>query len=227
MAALADPLRRALFRFVARQDHAVGRDEAARATGVPRSVAAFHLDRLVGEGLLETEYRRLGERRGPGAGRPSKLYRLAAGETLVSLPPRQYRLAADLLASAMSEAAAGGGDPAEVLLRLARERGRDRAQPVKAAARDEGGATVAAVVDALAGEGYEPVVGDGEVALANCPFHALVGTHAQLVCTMNLALLSGFVDALPGAGMVPRLEPAPGRCCVCLHLDRSRKEELR
>ncbi len=75
VAALGDPVRRSLFRFVSGQHHAVGRDEAAAAVGVARSVAAFHLDRLVAEGLLETEYRRLTGKRGPGAGRPSKLYR--------------------------------------------------------------------------------------------------------------------------------------------------------
>jgi predicted ArsR family transcriptional regulator len=227
VAALVDPLRRALYRFVAGQDHAVGRNEAAQAIGVARSVAAFHLDRLVAEGLLETEYRRLGERRGPGAGRPSKLYRPAAGDTVVSVPPRQYQLAADLLASAVSEATETGGDPADVLRRVAHQRGRERAGR---AARAVEGSTdaLAAVADALTREGYEPVVGEGEIVLANCPFHALVQAHTHLVCTMNLALLEGFVDALPEANLVARLEPTPGRCCVRLHFDPSaRKEQLR
>ena len=56
---------------------AVGRDEAAAAVGVTRALAAFHLDRLVRDGLLIPEYRRLTGRTGPGAGRPAKLYRRA------------------------------------------------------------------------------------------------------------------------------------------------------
>ena len=35
----------------------------------------FHLDKLVAHGLLDTEFRRLTGRQGPGAGRPTKLYR--------------------------------------------------------------------------------------------------------------------------------------------------------
>ncbi|MDQ3641298.1 MAG: helix-turn-helix domain-containing protein, partial [Actinomycetota bacterium] len=75
LAALGDPLRRRLYRFVGGQDHPVGRDEAAAGVGISRSTAAFHLDRLVDDGLLDAEFRRLTGRRGPGAGRPAKLYR--------------------------------------------------------------------------------------------------------------------------------------------------------
>src|SRR5215213_10815912 len=88
VAALGDPLRRRLYRFVSTQDHAVSRDEAAEAVATTRSAAAFHLDRLVQDGLLETEFRRLSGRQGPGAGRPAKLYRRSHGEIAVSLPAR-------------------------------------------------------------------------------------------------------------------------------------------
>src|SRR4051794_39208855 len=59
VASLAEPQRRALYRYVVARADAVSRDEAATAMGVPRSVAAFHLDRLAADGLLTTEYRRL------------------------------------------------------------------------------------------------------------------------------------------------------------------------
>ena len=75
MGPLADPLRRSLYLFVAAQGHEVSRDEAAAGTGISRSVAAFHLDKLVDGGLLEASFRRLGGRTGSGAGRSSKLYR--------------------------------------------------------------------------------------------------------------------------------------------------------
>ena len=57
VASLAEPQRRALYRFVVSRDGAVSKDDAAAAMGVARSVAAFHLDRLVAVGLLTTEYR--------------------------------------------------------------------------------------------------------------------------------------------------------------------------
>src|SRR5687767_12295746 len=89
LAALDDPTRRAVFDFVARSRVAVSRDAAAEAVGVSRRMAAFHLDRLADHGLLTVEYRRPAGRSGPGAGRPAKLYRRAAGEVAVSVPERQ------------------------------------------------------------------------------------------------------------------------------------------
>ena len=64
----------------------LSRDEAASALGISRELAAFHLDRLLRAGLLEAEYRRLGGRTGPGAGRPAKLYRRSSREIAISLP---------------------------------------------------------------------------------------------------------------------------------------------
>src|SRR6476659_1666933 len=88
---LADPVRRALYRFVAAQRGPVSRDQAADGVEVPRHTAKHHLDRLVDEGLLVTEFRRLTGRTGPGAGRPAKLYRRADTELEVSVPERCSR----------------------------------------------------------------------------------------------------------------------------------------
>ncbi|WP_433508456.1 hypothetical protein ACQP04_28940 [Pseudonocardia halophobica] len=55
----------------------MSRDQAAVGTELPRHTAKFHLDKLVEEGLLDTELRRLTGRRGPGAGRPTKGARTA------------------------------------------------------------------------------------------------------------------------------------------------------
>src|SRR5512144_2936435 len=107
LAVLAEPARRGLYLYVARRQQDVGRDEAAKAVGVSRSLAGFHLDRLVAEGLLETSFRRLSGRTGPGAGRPAKLYRRSGRELEVSLPQRSYKLAGRILATAMEAAAPG------------------------------------------------------------------------------------------------------------------------
>src|SRR5258705_8913011 len=100
---LADPVRRALYRHVVATGDPVGRDAAARAVGISRSLAAYHLDRLVDDGLLEPRYERLTQRQGPGAGRPAKLYGRSAAQFEVSLPPRDYELAARLLAEAVED----------------------------------------------------------------------------------------------------------------------------
>jgi len=73
LSSLADPVRRRLYEAVVRSAKPVGRDEAAAAAGVGRSLAAYHLDRLAEEGLLEVSYGRPEGRGGPGAGRPAKL----------------------------------------------------------------------------------------------------------------------------------------------------------
>jgi predicted ArsR family transcriptional regulator len=207
--ALGDRLRRSLYRFVAGAHRSVSRSEAAEETGVTRAAAAFHLDRLVADGLLDVEFRRLGGRQGPGAGRPAKLYRRAAGDVAVSLPPRRYDLAAALLAAAVDDADRTGEGVGPALARVARDRG-------AALAAGVGGPGTRDAVDVLADHGYEPVVDGDEVVLANCPFHALVGDHPDLVCGMNLALLEGFAAGLPGHPFTTRLQPDDRHCCVRL-----------
>src|SRR4051795_2706462 len=108
VSALAEPARRALYLYVATQQEPVSRDAAAEAVGLPRHTARFHLDRLVEEGLLDTEFRRLSGRRGPGAGRPAKLYRRSARELDVSVPERRYDTAGQILADAVARAADDG-----------------------------------------------------------------------------------------------------------------------
>ena len=75
------------------QAEPVSRDQAAAGVGVPRHTAKFHLDRLVEEGLLDTEFRRLAGRRARApAGRPSSTG-APSREVSVTLPERRYDLA--------------------------------------------------------------------------------------------------------------------------------------
>jgi predicted ArsR family transcriptional regulator len=210
VAALAEPTRRRLYDHVARQSGPVSRDEAAAAVAVPRATAAFHLDRLVDDGLLEVHFERRTGRTGPGAGRPSKLYQRADCTVGVSFPERHYDLAGDLLAAAMTAAETSGELPRAALDRLAYDRGRQMGEGVPPA----GGRTAALRI--LEERGFEPRVEDGTVTLANCPFHTLARTHTELVCGMNLRLLDGVLDGVPAAGLAARLQPSPGRCCVRL-----------
>jgi predicted ArsR family transcriptional regulator len=217
VAALDEPARRALYEWVAAAGRAVSRDEAASAVGVSRALAAFHLDRLVRDGLLEPEYKRLTGRTGPGAGRPAKHYRRAASEIAVSLPERRYDIAADLLATALEDASRSR--PPAALRQVARQAGR----AVGVAARTTAGPRPSrarrrtTLLDALRDRGYEPRDGPGgEIRFANCPFDALVDDHRDLVCGMNLALTEGLVDGLGDPGLQARLDPQPGMCCVAL-----------
>jgi predicted ArsR family transcriptional regulator len=225
ISSLAEPVRRALYRFVARHDGAVTKDQAAEAVGVARSVATFHLDRLVTEGLLTAEFRRLTGRQGPGAGRPAKLYRRATGETEVSVPPRQYDLAAALLATAVNESLHSGTPVGEALTGAATERGRRLGEHAReqAGSRPSRRELLEAALSELEDEGYEPRAQGDEVVLVNCPFHALVHDQRELVCGMNLDLLCGMAEAVGDDVLTARLEPSDGRCCVRLDTRPGRK----
>lgn len=209
VAALAEPTRRRLYEHVVRQPAPVGRDDVAGALGLARATAVFHLDRLVADGLLDVHFERRSGRTGPGAGRPAKLYRRSGVAVEVSLPPRQYDLAGELLAAAMVEAEQSGESPRAALERGAFRRGREMAADVTA-----GGA--AAVVGVLEGAGFEPRASDGAIVLANCPFHALAQQQTELVCGMNLHLLDGVLTGIRDAGLVASLRPEAGMCCVRL-----------
>jgi predicted ArsR family transcriptional regulator len=204
LAALGEPTRRALYAYIVAQDRAVSRDQAASATGTKRATAAFHLDRLVDDGLLEARFARVSGRTGPGAGRTAKLYARARRQIAVSLPPRRYEIAAEVLASALEAAERGAAPVNEAVARAAGQAGRQIAGQ---------GADLAEV---LTRSGYEPKQDpDGCIHLANCPFHELLACHVDLVCAMNLHLLRGVIGEL-GSGAQARLDPAEGRCCVTI-----------
>ncbi|MFI8192220.1 helix-turn-helix transcriptional regulator [Streptomyces sp. NPDC085946] len=219
IAVLQDPVRRRLYEYVAAQGREVGRNEAAEAVGVARTLAAHHLDRLTEAGLLESGSRRLTGRSGPGAGRPAKVYTRARAERSVSLPARDYRTAAELLAEAAEQAGLDAG-----LYAAARRRGEAlRGSEAPCVGLGE-------AMEMLAARGYEPhlegagSVQDGEgadettgttvrvVRMRNCPFHAVAERFPPLVCGMNLALLEGLLGT--DGPLRARMDARPGECCV-------------
>ena len=223
IALLDEPNRRRLYDLVSASHEPVGRDDAAAALGISRELAAFHLDRLVEGGLLETEYRRRGGRSGPGAGRPAKLYRRSSREIAMSIPPRHYDLAADVMAAALE--GLGGASGVEAVAAIARERGATIGTDArrKAGARPGRRRLLAGLLDVLRRAGYEPHLdAAGTICLRNCPYDALAAQHRDLTCGMNLAWATGVVDGL-GAPAAVELAPEPGRCCVVFS-ERSGRE---
>ncbi|MFJ9944330.1 helix-turn-helix transcriptional regulator [Streptomyces erythrochromogenes] len=228
IAVLQDPVRRRLYEYVVAQGREVGRNEAAEAAGVARTLAAHHLDRLTEAGLLESGSRRLTGRSGPGAGRPAKVYTRARVERSVSLPARDYRTAAELLAEAAEQAGLDAG------LRAAARR---RGESLRGAAAPCGGLEEA--VELLAARGYEPHLEEGEdgqeaegseaqggeagrgavVRMRNCPFHAVAERFPPLVCGMNLALLEGLIGT--DGPVRARMDARPGECCVVIEASKN------
>ncbi|MFD7963656.1 helix-turn-helix transcriptional regulator [Streptomyces zaomyceticus] len=240
IAMLQDPVRRRLYEYVAAQGREVGRNEAAEATGVARTLAAHHLDRLTEAGLLESGSRRLTGRSGPGAGRPAKVYTRTKAERSVSLPARDYRTAAELLAEAAEQAGLDAG-----LCAAARRRG----ESLRGSAAPCGDLEEA--MRMLAARGYEPHledIGGPEDAVAdvdtdagagagantdadsagaaarvvrmrNCPFHAVAERFPPLVCGMNLALLEGLLGT--DGPVRARMDARPGECCVVVEASKN------
>ena len=101
----------------------MSREEASGALDIGRPLAAFHLDKLVEAGVLEARFERRTGRTGPGAGRPSKLYRPIGGEVSASVPDRHYDLAGSLLASAVATATRTGAPVADCVRETARAAG--------------------------------------------------------------------------------------------------------
>lgn len=207
---LAEPARRALYEHVVGQPAPVSREQAAEAVGVPVHSAKFHLDKLVAAGLLEVEYRRLTGRTGPGAGRPAKLYRRSEREVAVSVPPRRYDLVGEVLAEGVDRAVRDQVPVDEAVHAAARQVG----ARLTAAAPTPAGSPLDRVGEVLRPHGYEPRVVDVELCLTNCPFDRLAADHVELVCGLNLSLVSGVLDGLGEAVLEARLAPEPGFCCV-------------
>jgi predicted ArsR family transcriptional regulator len=214
IAPLADPVRRRVYLYVRGRGCDVGRDEAARAVGISRPLAAFHLDKLAQYGLLDASFRRLNRRRGPGAGRPAKLYRRSKGQVSLALPERHYELAARLFLDALNAAPspAALGALGRLAAKLGRTLGEAAGRPRRAAAPR----WLDRVETVLDRWGYEPSRRAGETHLENCPFGALVQQCPPIVCRMNLALIRGVLRGIGARGVAAELRPEPGACCVVL-----------
>jgi predicted ArsR family transcriptional regulator len=213
VALLGEPVRRRLYEHVVQEPEPVSREQAAKTVGIKRSLAAFHLDKLAEEGLLDVEFRRLSGRKGPGAGRPAKLYKKPAQDIEVSLPHREYALAARLFAQALSSEQPAG----DVVKEVARAFGREMADEVKRRAGQHQGRknltrTAEGVLDDYGFQPYHDP--DGNIRLRNCPFHSLSREFTDLVCGMNVQIMQSLLEELGLDRLQACLEPRPGMCCV-------------
>lgn len=202
LSVLEDSARRGLYEYITAQREPVSRDQAAAASGMSRTLAAYHLDKLVEADLLHARFERPEGRGGPGAGRPAKLYSPVRDAMSVTVPPRDYQLLAELFVEAVEHDASGA--VSQAIAEVARRSG-----------RKQGEKHMGALIRALRASGYWPIVDDDHIIrLRNCPFHALIDQHRETVCQLNLERVSGVVE---GSGLDEYeavLNPAPEHCCV-------------
>jgi predicted ArsR family transcriptional regulator len=215
VAALSDQLRRRMYGFIRRARRPVSREEAAETVGISRKLAAFHLDKLVEVGLLRARYEPVGGIR--KVGRTPKVYEPTDAEVHISIPAREHDLLADILIDVVLTPDPGKAGH-EAALQVARHRGaelgaaeRERARPGRLSVERALTMTTAA----LARYGFEPDrVTPTLLRLRNCPFHPLASKAPQLVCGINHAFLTGFLDTLHAPTLTAILAPRPGECCV-------------
>ena len=217
VAALDDDVRGALYAFARDADGPITRETAAGAVGISRKLAAFHLDKLVVAGLLQTRIEALGARK---VGRTPKVYEPVGADIAVHLPPREPQLLAEILVQAVvTEGIAERAGAA--VLRIARERGlalgadeRERLRPGRVGA--ERAMTLAGAV--LERHGFEPCRAGETLRLRNCPFHPLAASAPELVCGLNHAFVGGVLEGMHADTAIGAvLNPREGACCVELH----------
>ncbi|MFD9816094.1 helix-turn-helix transcriptional regulator [Streptomyces sp. NPDC059080] len=217
LSVLGEESRRQMFAFIRRQHRPVTRDEAAASVGISRKLAAFHLDKLVDAGLLHARYGSPGGIR--RVGRKPKVYEPADGHLQVSIPDRRHELLADLLLEAVLTEA-DGESAAHAALRTAARRGREWGEREREQTRPgrlgaERGLSVCERM--LDRHGFEPVrETPTQLRLLNCPFQPLAAQAPELVCGMNHAFITGYLQGLEVGGVEAILAPRPGECCVQL-----------
>jgi predicted ArsR family transcriptional regulator len=134
----------------------------------------------------------------------------------VSVPSRDYEVAARVLAEALESESGGRAAVARAARALGQQIGAEAARstadtPTSASDR---------LVEVLESRGYEPYDDGGTIRLRNCPFDALAAEHRNLVCEMNLALIQGATEELGDDALHPRLDPRSGECCVTFERSR-------
>lgn len=174
LAAAGDPQLRRILLYARGRRQGFVADDAAAALGIHRNVARSRLDRLAEAGFLAVTLERRGGRRGPGAGRPAKVYNVAPELEAVEFPDRRL---ADLIGLLV------GKLPARSREKALREAGVDFGRGFGAATRLRASRNVRTglerVCDALGSLGFQAslqsLTGDTAIlASATCPLRPLV-----------------------------------------------------
>jgi predicted ArsR family transcriptional regulator len=220
IAALDDDVRRALYLHVCAARGPVTRAEAARGVGISRKLAAFHLDKLVEHGLLQTGFVPPEARR---VGRAPRTYEPVESDVAVRLPAREPELLAAILIDAVT-GARPGEDARDAALRVAEEHGVALGATERARVRPGrlGVERAAALTQSLlAQQGFEPDRDGTVTRLRNCPFHPLAVRAREFVCGANHAYLRGVlvglkVDGVLRADLSPpsSLNRQSRECCI-------------
>lgn len=178
--------------------------------GLHVTTVRFHLTQLVEGGLLTAH-----SVRSPGAGRPTKKYRVATSP-LEQLPDAQaHRMLASLLTGAFGahDAERRPLTPEEVGLAWAHEHVDRDPPPRRARTPGEWLTSVGRMIDVLHTWGYTPSLRTEDsgrtvrIDLVDCPFLPLARSHPEVVCGIHRGLMRGTLDAFGETDAELSLEP--------------------
>lgn len=211
---LMSPVRRAIMDVLAH--HEPGAEGAPGMTAATLakelelhvSTVRFHVDQLVGAGLLEAEFTSVF-----GVGRPRKVYRVAPGSLQES--PEADQAALTKLAALLADTFTSGLTPNEAGRRWSQD---------NVPATGEGPARtpgqwlgkVGRMVDVLEEWGYTPELAttDGgrtaAVELNHCPFLELAKTSPAVVCGVHRGIIDGALQQMGETDTTVSVEPFVG-----------------
>jgi predicted ArsR family transcriptional regulator len=174
LAAAGDPQLRRILRYARSRRGPFTAAEAADGLGVHVNVARSRLDRLVEAGFLTVTLERPRGRRGPGAGRPAKVYRVAQEFEGVEFPDRRL---AELISLLVAKVPARGRSKA--LRDAGEDFGRELGAAVGLRPAQDLGTGLERVCDALGSLGFQVSVASiegnrAELASPTCPLRPLV-----------------------------------------------------
>lgn len=181
---LGSDVRLGILRELLKGDSGVA--ELSAAVGVQPVTVRYHLQVLIGEGLVE----RLRSRREGDVGRPPIRYRLRAGSLVQGFPPRQYGMLAEVLLGIL-EGTLDSTQREEALEAAGREVGRrlvDRTEQDESVPTWTPEAFVRHYLDrVLVGMGLLTVVVDQtedtvQYRALNCPFQEMAVAHPEMIC---------------------------------------------
>lgn len=198
--ALGEPTRHTIFRLIAESRGGIDVASLTEALDLNHNAVRQHLAKLVDAGLVT-------RRPAPvtGRGRPPQLYEIhpATGSRWQGAGP-YLRLSLLLV-----EIIRSGDDPVEVGRRAGRV-----AEPHTRASDD----LVTTLERAVAGEGFDPVVGDEgelvEFVLRTCPFAETAAADPETICSLHLGLAQGLAEQFDEVA-VDSLQPREPRAAGC------------
>lgn len=194
----------------------LGIADLATQVGLHVNTVRFHLDRLVGEGLVRRDTQPRSE-----PGRP-RLTFTAAPRPDVGRDQRNYQFLAEMLAGYFASAVRDAAAEALVVGQTWGGYLTTRPAPYRRTTAETAVAELLRVLDDL---GFVPDLkedGAGQrILLRHCPFLEVAETHQDIVCSVHLGLMQGVLSELRAPVATDRLLPFAEPAACVAHLSRS------